>query len=62
MRTYKEFLKEACYVGGEWVGSQNGETAEVRDPASGERLGTVPYAGTLETKQAIDAAYEALNA
>ena len=55
------FLKEQCYIAGEWVGpSTPGSTDEARieviNPATGEMLGTVPNFGRSESALAIDKA------
>ncbi|HEX7936947.1 MAG TPA: NADP-dependent succinate-semialdehyde dehydrogenase [Paraburkholderia sp.] len=49
-------FRQQAYVGGEWHNASNTETFEVRDPATGERVGSVPLMGATETRQAIDAA------
>lgn len=46
------------YINGNWIGDEL-EPIVVNNPATGERVGTVPNAGRKETRQAIDAAYEA---
>ena len=46
-------------IGGEWVGSGNGETIRVMNPATGEPVDTVPRATLEDARQAIDAASEA---
>jgi succinate-semialdehyde dehydrogenase/glutarate-semialdehyde dehydrogenase len=55
-------LRTQAYLGGRWVDAATGATREVRNPASGERLGTVPDLGAAETREAIDAAAAALPA
>jgi succinate-semialdehyde dehydrogenase/glutarate-semialdehyde dehydrogenase len=57
-RTSK-FLKEANLIGGQWVQADSGETIDVTNPATGQRIGGVPKSGKAETKRAIDAAHEA---
>jgi succinate-semialdehyde dehydrogenase / glutarate-semialdehyde dehydrogenase len=57
-----EFKREAAYVDGAWIASDNGKSVEVRDPATGETLGTVPDCGRAETARAIAAAEAALPA
>ena len=52
--------KERGFVGGQWIASDSGLTTEIRNPASGEVLGTVPDMGAAETRRAIDAAHAAL--
>ncbi|CAN0628133.1 succinate-semialdehyde dehydrogenase (NADP(+)) GabD [Burkholderia multivorans] len=49
-------FRQQAYVNGEWKAAASGETFEVRNPATGGLLGTVPAMGTAETRQAIDAA------
>lgn len=47
-------LRQECLVGGSWIGSES--TIEVRNPATGEVVGTVPNFGAKETRDAIEAA------
>ena len=49
-------IKDRCYLGGEWVAADSGETIPVTDPATGEVLAHVPRMGASETGRAIDAA------
>jgi succinate-semialdehyde dehydrogenase/glutarate-semialdehyde dehydrogenase len=51
-----EIFREACYIGGQWVGATGGACIEVDDPATGEIIGSVPKLGRAETRLAIDAA------
>src|SRR5271168_2400947 len=44
------------HIDGAWVGADGGGTITVRNPATGEELGTVPRMGATETKRAITAA------
>jgi len=55
-----DLLREACLVGGAWIAADGGGTAEVRSPADGALLATVPECGAAETGRAIDAAAAAL--
>ena len=55
----KPFMLEANLIGGEWVQADTGETIDVFDPASGERIGGVPKSGAAETERAIAAAHAA---
>lgn len=48
-------------IGGSWVDSASGETRELRDPASGELVATVPEASRQDARRAIDAAREAFD-
>jgi len=49
-------LREQCYIGGEWVGAQNGAVLDVTDPATGETIARVPSMGAAETRCAVAAA------
>jgi len=44
------------YVNGEWIESQTGEVIQVKNPASGEVIGSVAKGGALETGKAIESA------
>jgi succinate-semialdehyde dehydrogenase/glutarate-semialdehyde dehydrogenase len=55
-------LKQQCYLNGNWSNADQNETIAVINPATGERLGTVPKMGRDETRRAIDAAAAALPA
>ena len=55
-------FREHAYVDGAWLAADAPETLEIRNPASGERLGTVPCMGARETRHAIAAAAVALPA
>jgi succinate-semialdehyde dehydrogenase/glutarate-semialdehyde dehydrogenase len=52
--------KQRGFVGGQWIAADSAQTTEIRNPASGEVLGTVPDMGAPETRRAIDAAHAAL--
>lgn len=47
------------YVGGEWIESAASASREVRDPASGELLATVPLGGAADVDAAVQAAKDA---
>jgi len=49
-------FREANLIGGVWTGASGGARVEVRNPATGALLGTVPAFGAVETAQAIAAA------
>ena len=55
-------LRERGLIGGEWRDADSSASCEVRNPASGELLGTVPDMGADETRHAIDAAHAAFPA
>ncbi|MGN8133391.1 NAD-dependent succinate-semialdehyde dehydrogenase [Paraburkholderia sp. 22099] len=53
-------LRQAMLIDGEWVPADSGETLEVRNPATGERVARVPNGGANETRRAIAAAERAM--
>jgi succinate-semialdehyde dehydrogenase/glutarate-semialdehyde dehydrogenase len=55
-------FRQQAYVNGQWQDATNGETFEVRNPATGGLVGTVPAMGAAETRAAIDAANAAWGA
>jgi succinate-semialdehyde dehydrogenase/glutarate-semialdehyde dehydrogenase len=59
---FTDFLRQQCYIDGQWCDADSGATFEVTDPGSGAVLGTVPKMGADETRRAIDAAERALPA
>ena len=56
----RSLLRERCAIAGAWVDADSGATLEVRNPATGALVGSVPRAGRAETCRAIDAAQLAL--
>jgi succinate-semialdehyde dehydrogenase/glutarate-semialdehyde dehydrogenase len=54
--------KERGLVAGAWVGAASGLTTEIRNPADGAALGTVPNMGAGEARRAIEAAHAAMPA
>ncbi|WP_083004952.1 NAD-dependent succinate-semialdehyde dehydrogenase [Halomonas sp. GT] len=54
--------RDACLVGGAWIGADDNQFDDVTNPANGSVLGRVPRLGEAETLRAIDAAEEALPA
>jgi succinate-semialdehyde dehydrogenase/glutarate-semialdehyde dehydrogenase len=55
-------LRQRCYVDGAWIDADAGGTIGVKNPATGELIGTVPNAGAAETRRAIEAAARAFPA
>src|SRR5690606_32511568 len=49
-------LRTRCYIDGEWRGAADDRRLSVRNPATGELIATVPNAGAVETRAAIEAA------
>lgn len=51
-----KLFRQQNYIDGAWADADSGDTIDVTNPATGEKLGTVPKAGTAETRRAIEAA------
>ena len=51
-----KLFRQSCYIDGAWVNAKSGGTVSVDNPATGEVIGTVPKMGTVETREAIEAA------
>ncbi|MBL4906301.1 MAG: NADP-dependent succinate-semialdehyde dehydrogenase [Sneathiella sp.] len=47
-------------INGQWCDADNGKTIDVINPATGEKIGTVPEMGEAETRRAIAAAKAAM--
>jgi succinate-semialdehyde dehydrogenase/glutarate-semialdehyde dehydrogenase len=60
--TDNELLRTQAYIGGEWVNADGGSTHAVVNPATREKIGTVPDMGATETRRAIEAAKAAFPA
>jgi succinate-semialdehyde dehydrogenase/glutarate-semialdehyde dehydrogenase len=56
----KNLFRQQCYINGGWQDADSGQSIDVTNPATGEKLGTVPKMGAVETRRAIEAAEEAL--
>lgn len=55
----ENFIKQANFIGGEWVESDEGRTLDVTNPATGEKIGSIPDCGREETRRAIEVAQTA---
>ncbi|KAK2736242.1 succinate semialdehyde dehydrogenase NADP+ linked [Myotisia sp. PD_48] len=55
----KTLLIGKCFVNGEWVDAESGQTFEVHDPSTGRLIGTCPEFTAADTQKAIDAAVAA---
>jgi succinate-semialdehyde dehydrogenase / glutarate-semialdehyde dehydrogenase len=55
-------LRTQAFIDGKWLDADGGATRPVLNPATGEKLGTVPYMGAAETRRAIAAAATAMPA
>ena len=52
----QSLFKQKCFINGEWVNSDNGDTFDVINPSDLTLVGTMPNASKKETIRAIDAA------
>jgi succinate-semialdehyde dehydrogenase / glutarate-semialdehyde dehydrogenase len=57
-----KLFQQLCYIDGTWTAADSGETIDVTNPATVEKLGTIPKMGAAETRRAIEAANLALPA
>jgi succinate-semialdehyde dehydrogenase/glutarate-semialdehyde dehydrogenase len=55
-------LREACLIDGAWAAADGGGALPVHNPATAEKLGSIPNMGAGETRRAIAAAAAALPA
>jgi succinate-semialdehyde dehydrogenase/glutarate-semialdehyde dehydrogenase len=55
-------VRQQCYIDGQWWDADSGKTLDVTNPANGQVIARVPYAGQAETRRAIEAAERALPA
>jgi succinate-semialdehyde dehydrogenase / glutarate-semialdehyde dehydrogenase len=55
-------LRELCFIDGGWSAADNGAALDVTNPATSEKLGSIPNMGAAETRRAIAAAAAALPA
>ena len=55
-------FQEKMFINGRFVDAESKSTAEVRDPANGALIGTIPLGGAQETQRAIEAAQGAARA
>ncbi|RQS26845.1 MULTISPECIES: NADP-dependent succinate-semialdehyde dehydrogenase [unclassified Burkholderia] len=55
-----DLIRNVCLIAGEWMHADSGGTIDVRNPSTGQSLGTVPRMGRNETLRAIDGANAAL--
>ena len=55
-------IKNQCLIDGTWVGATDGKTLDVCNPATEQRIATIPNIGAAQTQQAIAAAERALPA
>jgi succinate-semialdehyde dehydrogenase/glutarate-semialdehyde dehydrogenase len=53
-------LRQQCFIDGRWTGADEGGTIDVENPATSEKIGTIPKMGATETRRAISAASVAM--
>src|SRR5580658_6876098 len=54
--TDSNLLRTQAYIGGKWENANSGGTRDVVNPATHEKIGTIPDMGAAETRRAIEAA------
>ncbi|MDD5248723.1 MAG: NAD-dependent succinate-semialdehyde dehydrogenase [Rhodocyclaceae bacterium] len=54
-----QLLRSRAYIAGDWTAAADGAAFPVRDPASGETIGSVPDMGAADARRAIVAADQA---
>ena len=52
-------LRQQCYINGQWLDADSGETIAVTNPATGEVIAHVPKMGRAEAERAVAGAAEA---
>ncbi|MGE0209666.1 MAG: aldehyde dehydrogenase family protein, partial [Lysobacteraceae bacterium] len=57
-----DLLRQRALVGGRWIQADGDQACEVRNPATGALLATVPDMGAAEARRAIEAAQAAFPA
>ena len=57
-----KLFHQQCYIDGQWVDADGGQTIAVTNPATGGVIGTIPKMGASETRRGIEAADRALKA
>lgn len=55
----KDLFQTRGYINAEWVKAKSGKTFDVIDPATLNKIATVPEMGAADTALAVEAAYEA---
>ncbi len=50
---------QPMFIGGQWVAAASGEISDAINPATGEPLATIPYAGVVDVDRAVLAARKA---
>jgi succinate-semialdehyde dehydrogenase / glutarate-semialdehyde dehydrogenase len=56
-----DLLRSGNYIDGQWIAADDGATLDVRNPATGAVVGSVPRCGQAETARAVAVAHDALS-
>ncbi|MEN6081176.1 NADP-dependent succinate-semialdehyde dehydrogenase [Chromobacterium piscinae] len=54
-----KLLRQQCYLNGQWLDADSGQSISVQNPATGETVGQVPKMGAAEAERAVAAAARA---
>lgn len=57
-----KLLRQQCYLDGQWLEADGGQSIAVQNPATGEIIGQVPKMGAAEAERAVAAAARAFSA
>ena len=52
-------FRQKCYVNGDWIDADDGNTIDVTNPVDNSIIGTIPKLGSEETRRAIEGAEKA---
>lgn len=54
-----DLFRQQCFINGKWVDADNGAVIDVFNPATGQKIGSIPKMGQTETQRAIHSANQA---
>jgi len=54
-----KLFRQKCYVNGDWIEADDGNTIDVTNPVDNSIIGTIPKLGSEETRRAIEGAEKA---
>jgi len=54
-----KLFRQQCYVNGDWIDADDGNTIDVTNPVDNSIIGTIPKLGSEETRRAIEGAEKA---
>lgn len=57
-----DLFQQSAFIGGQWVGADDQDRVVVTNPANDEEIGFIPNMGQAEATQAVEKAYQALQA